>query len=141
MTDAAEQMLLTPTYHVFDLYKVHHDATRLPIDLEAPEYKRGDQAIPALSVSASRGGDGATSVSIVNTHPSDAMTLECELQGVDAAKVEARVLGADRLDAHNSFADPDRLQPAAFDGAELADGKLSVRVPAASVVVVRLLAD
>ncbi len=31
-----EKMLLTPTYHVFEMYKVHHDATRLPVDLLSP---------------------------------------------------------------------------------------------------------
>ena len=34
-----EKMLLTPTYHVFEMYKVHHDATRLPVDLLSPRYE------------------------------------------------------------------------------------------------------
>ena len=31
-------MLLTPTYHVFEMYTVHHDATLLPTELAGPEY-------------------------------------------------------------------------------------------------------
>src|ERR1043165_9222218 len=48
-----ERMVLTPTYYVFRMYRVHQGATMMPVDLSTPEYKLGDAAIPALSVSAS----------------------------------------------------------------------------------------
>src|SRR5436305_1738592 len=34
-----EKMLLTPTYHVFEMYKVHQGATLIPTELTAPESK------------------------------------------------------------------------------------------------------
>src|SRR4029079_14541327 len=37
------KMLLTPTYHVFDLYKVHQDAKYLPVKFVSPDYAVGDQ--------------------------------------------------------------------------------------------------
>src|SRR5439155_22249597 len=37
-----EKMVLTPTYHAFEMYKVHQGATYLPIDLTTPDYKLGD---------------------------------------------------------------------------------------------------
>jgi alpha-N-arabinofuranosidase len=46
-------MLLTPTYHVFDLYKVP-DAKWLPVQLNSPDYTVDDQKLPALNVSASQ---------------------------------------------------------------------------------------
>jgi alpha-N-arabinofuranosidase len=33
-----ERMLLTPTYHVFRMYKVHQGATRITIELTTPRY-------------------------------------------------------------------------------------------------------
>ena len=33
-----DRMLLTPTYHVFDLYQGHQGATLLPTQVEAPDY-------------------------------------------------------------------------------------------------------
>ena len=33
-----EKMLLTPTYHVFEMYKVHQGATLLPVELQSPDY-------------------------------------------------------------------------------------------------------
>jgi len=34
-----EKMLLTPTYHVFEMFQVHHDATLLPLTLKSPDYE------------------------------------------------------------------------------------------------------
>ncbi len=133
-----EKMLLTPTYHVFEMYKVHQDATRLPLELKSPEYQHGKDVIPAVSASASRDKAGKVHVSLVNVHPTEAVTVTCELADVAATKATGRVLTGDKLDAHNTFDDLDAVTPRAFDGAKLADGKLTVALPARSVVVLEL---
>jgi alpha-N-arabinofuranosidase len=133
-----ERMLLTPTYHLFEMYKVHHDATRLPVKLESPEYEFKGRGMPALSVSASRDGKGAVHVSIVNAHAHDAVKLGCELSAIESSTVSGRVLTSDKLDAHNTFDEPDHVKPASFDGASLRDGKLTAEIPPRSVVVLRL---
>ncbi len=137
LTDGPK-MVLTPTYHVFDMYKVHQDATRLPVELESPKYEVGGESIPALSVSASRNAAGEVHVSIVNTHAHDPVTLKCKLPGIDAQRVTGRVLTADKLDAHNTFDRPEAITPAEFNGASLNDGELEVRTPPRSVVVLKL---
>jgi alpha-N-arabinofuranosidase len=133
-----ERMLLTPTYHVFEMYKVHHDATRLPVKLLSPDYELDGRSMPALSVSASRNDDGLVHVSIVNAHAKQPVVLRCELNDVDASRVSGRVLTAQELDAHNTFDESDRVKPATFDGASLEDGKLAAEIPPRSVVVLRL---
>ena len=133
-----KQMLLTPTYHVFDMYKVHQDAVRLPVELSTPQYTYGEQSMPALSVSASRDETGNVHVSIVNAHAREASVLTCELRGVEVTKVAGRILTADQLDAHNTFDEPDRLQPAPFNKADIMAGKLKVEVPPRAVVVLQL---
>jgi len=132
-----EKMLLTPTYHVFDMYKVHQDATHLPVDLETPDYAVGDESMPAVSVGASR-KDGAVHVSLVNAHASQSASVSCDLLGVDASDLTGTVLTADEIDAHNTFDEPDKVKPEPFDGAALADGKLTVELPPRSVVVLEL---
>ena len=67
-----EKMLLTPTYHVFEMYKVHQDATLIPVELKAPEYKLGDSIVPMLHASASRDAAGKMHLSIVNLDPNRA---------------------------------------------------------------------
>lgn len=44
-----ERMLCTPTYHVFQMYAVHQDATRLPLTLESEDYRLGDETLPAAA--------------------------------------------------------------------------------------------
>jgi len=64
-----EKMLLTPTYHVFDMYKVHHDATWLPLQVNTPDYVLGDVKVPAVNASASRDKNGAVHITLVNLDP------------------------------------------------------------------------
>ena len=65
-----EKMLLTPTYHVFEMYKVHQDATFLPVELQSPDYTFGTEKIPMVSASATRAADGsAVHLSLANTSP------------------------------------------------------------------------
>jgi alpha-N-arabinofuranosidase len=120
------------------MYKVHHDATRLPVALTTPDYEFGDREMPAMSVSASRDGDGHVHVSIVNAHAKEAINLACTLEDVEASKVSGRILTSDKLDGHNTFEEPDRVKPASFDGASLDDGKLAAEIPPRSVVVLHL---
>lgn len=133
-----EKMVLTPTYHVFEMFKVHQDATSLRVDLLAPDYALGNERIPAVSASASRDAAGQIHLSLVNTDPKTAITVTCSVAGVEAKSVSGRILTAAAMDAHNTFAAPDTVKPAAFTGAKLAGGKLIVELPAKSVVVLAL---
>lgn len=133
-----EKMLHTPTYHAFEMCKVHQDTTRLPVEVSAPDYKLGDQSMPSLSVSASRDADGNVYVSLVNTHASSAIKLECDLHGVEASKVSGRVLTADALDAHNTFEQPNNVHPEKFNNYLINAGKLLATLPPRSLVVLSL---
>src|SRR6185369_1172821 len=53
-----EKMLLTPTYHVMEMYNVHQDATLLPITLKSNDYVLGTEKLIAVSASASKDAAG-----------------------------------------------------------------------------------
>jgi len=133
-----EKMLLTPTYHVFEMFKVHQGATSLAVELNAPDYAMGDEKIPGVSASASRDAAGKVHLSLVNTNPNEAVTLTCTLDGVAPASVAGRILTGPAMNTHNTFDAPDTIKPAAFAGATIDGGKLSVALPAKSVVVLEL---
>jgi alpha-N-arabinofuranosidase len=133
-----EKMVLTPTYHVFEMFKVHQGATALRVDLASPDYVFGQEKLPAISASASRDAAGKVHLSLVNTDPQNAHTVTCTLAGLAAKAVSGRILTAAAMNAHNTFAAPAAVQPAAFTGATLSDGKLTVALPAKSVVVLEL---
>ena len=80
LTDKA-RILLTPTYHVFEMYAVHHDATLLPAELTCEDYRFGQQAIPALSASSSRDKAGKVHVTLCNLDPNTSKAIQCQLDG------------------------------------------------------------
>ena len=133
-----DKMVLTPTYHVFELYKVHQGATSLPLALSTPDYAVGAEKIPAVSAAASRDAAGKVHLSLVNANPNAAITVSCTLTGLTAKSVSGRVLTSPAMDAHNTFASPEVVKPAKFDGATLAGDKLTIILPAKSVVVLEL---
>ncbi|MGC4073723.1 MAG: alpha-L-arabinofuranosidase C-terminal domain-containing protein [Nibricoccus sp.] len=78
-----EKMLLTPTYHIFEMYKVHQDATFLPFELKTPDYVLGEEKVPVVSATASRNAAGRIHVSLTNTHPRDAITVTAGVERSD----------------------------------------------------------
>jgi alpha-L-arabinofuranosidase len=133
-----EKILLTPTYHVFDLYQDHQGATSLPIELDAPDYSREGVTIPALSVSASRRQEGKITVSLVNLDPTREARVQMSLAGSMIRKAAGKVITADAMDARGDFGKPDPLAPVPLDHVKTRDGAVSLMVPAKSVVVVDL---
>jgi alpha-N-arabinofuranosidase len=134
-----ERMLRTPTYWVFEMFKEHQGGTSLPIELTAPDYTLGQKKIPMVSASATRAADkSAVHVSLVNTSPSQPVTVVARLTGVSPAAVTGRILTAGAIDAHNTFDAPDTVKPVAFSGASLAGGSLTVTLPARAVVILTL---
>jgi alpha-N-arabinofuranosidase len=138
LTDS-EKMLLTPTYHVFEMLKVHQGGTLLPVELRTPDYAYGDEKMPAVSASASRhASSGTVHLSLVNADPHRAAALECAVSGLAPESVTGRVLTADTLNAHNTFEAPTTVKPVAFAEASLQANLLRVTLPPRSVVILEL---
>jgi alpha-N-arabinofuranosidase len=133
-----DKMLLTPTYHVFDLYKVHQDARLLPLQYWTPDYSHGGEKIPAVNASASKDSAGAIHVSFVNLDPVNKITVRANLQGLAFKTVQGQVLTSGKFTDVNSFELPNRVKPAVFNGAKKEGADLVVELPAMSVVVLEL---
>jgi len=133
-----EKMLVTPTYHVFEMYTVHHDATLLATELACADYAVGSDKIPGLSVSASRDSTGAIHVSLCNLNPGRSAELKCDLRGAKPQSVSGRLLTAEAMQAHNTFEKPDTVKPAPYSGCRLIEGGFSATLPPRSVVVLEL---
>ena len=133
-----EKMILTPTYHVFEMYKVHHDATMLPVELKCNDYQFGDEKIPALNVSASRDTSGKIHLTLCNLNPKSFAKIICKLNGVKATSISGRVLTADDMNTHNTFDNPEVIRPAPFNTFELTNEGLTATLPPKSVVVLEI---
>lgn len=136
--EGGDRMLLTPTYHVFEMYKAHQDATLLPLDLQADTYQFEGAAIPTLSASASRNADGKINLTLSNLDPNQAADVTIDLRGMDAKQVSGRVLTASKLDSHNTFDHADQVRPVAFDDVKLTGDGLAISLPAKSVVALEI---
>jgi alpha-N-arabinofuranosidase len=133
-----EKMILTPTYHVFEMYKVHQDATLLPTDLQCMDYQFGEEKLPMLNASASKDKSGKIHISLCNLDPNHTAKLDCELRGAQAKKVTGRVLTAPAVNSYNTFEKPDVVHPEIFKDVQLKGSTLTATLPAKSVVVLEI---
>lgn len=133
-----EKMILTPTYHVMEMYNVHQDATLLPVDVKSNDYVVGDEKLPAVSVSASRDQAGVTHISLVNIDASKQQEISVDIRGSKYSSVSGRILTSKKMQDYNSFENPAKIQPATFNDAKLTGNSLQVKLPPASVVVLAL---
>jgi alpha-N-arabinofuranosidase len=134
-----DQLMLTPTYHVFEMNRAHHDATVLPVHLltTSPTVQVEDLALQTLSVSASS-KDGRALISLTNLHADRAQSVELDLRGGDFRVGPAQILTAPRLQDHNSFGRPDAVAPRSFDGVTVSGSILRIDLPAHCFATVSL---
>ncbi|MEO8184400.1 MAG: alpha-N-arabinofuranosidase [Deltaproteobacteria bacterium] len=130
-----EKLLLTPTYHVFEMYKVHQGAQRVKVDFDAPEYRFGDASLPMLDASASRNAAGQVHLSLVNLDPQRAARVT--LRGAPG-RVSGRLLTAAAMTAHNTFEQPTAVQPRDFSSTAERQGSPVLTLPAKSVLMLTL---
>ena len=133
-----ENMLLTPTYHVFDMFKVHQDALFLPSLLQAQKYRINGKEIPALHASASQDKNGFIHLSVANINPREAQHLNCKVAGASPKFVSGRILTADRINSYNSFEEPNLVSSGDFSAVRRENSELVVNIPPKSIVVLKL---
>jgi len=133
-----EKMILTPTYHVMEMYNVHQGAKLIPLKVMSKDYVSGKEKLKAVNASASRDKNGAVHISLVNIDSKNAQDIAVDLGTLAVKTVSGRILSSGKLQNYNSFEQPDLVKPAVFNGAVLKAGKLSVKLPPFSVAVLEL---
>ncbi len=135
---AGKSMILTPTYHVMEMYKVHQDAKLIPITLQSADFEFNGERIPAVSASASQDAKGRVHISLVNIDPRKTNKISIDLGGLKTSKVTGRILLADNLRDYNSFQTPTKIVPTAYSNAKVQNGLVNIEIPAYSVIVLEL---
>ena len=140
LTDGPK-MLLTPTYHVYEMYKEHQGGTAVRAIFEADRIQFGNGAdvhyLFGLNGSASL-ADGTLTLSVVNPHATDRAESAIRILGAGAFRIEsAKVLTAGDIHAHNRLDEQPEVRPAeaqmAGEGAEF-----GCVFPARSATVLRM---
>ncbi len=128
LTDG-EKMLLTPTYHVFDMFKTHQENDLLSLD-NLPEKLNG---------SASVDGKGVITVTVCNMSGSEEQTLDLEIRGIKGdSPVSGTILTSDKINAHNTFENPERVKPKELKGLAMKGGAVKLVIPPAGVVALQI---
>jgi alpha-L-arabinofuranosidase len=157
---SGDSMLLTPTYYVFDGYKVHQNAHSLVVKFNSPDYTypatspdlstnqapnpktsadpNHEQHIPAVNCSASRDSTGAIHISLVNLDPSKTITIRTAIDNLISKTVTGQILTSPHFTDINTFSHPDKVKPAPFTGAKKQAGELVITLPPMSIVLVEL---
>ncbi|MGQ8338373.1 alpha-N-arabinofuranosidase [Sunxiuqinia sp. A32] len=132
-----DQMVLTPTYYVFKMYAVHQDATLVPIDLICDKYKFEGEAIPAINASASI-KDDVVSITLCNLNPNKEEEIEINLGSLNVSNSSGQIVTASNMNDYNDFGQEEKVTLKSFDVNNPKKGKLAIKLPSKSVVLVQL---
>lgn len=132
-----DKMILTPTYHVFHMYKYHQGAALLDSSLTGTEQIGGEDSVPNLQESVSEQSDGTICVTLANLSASDSAPVEIVFADRKAQQVTAAILTG-TMQAHNTFENPEVVKETAFEGVAQTEKGLSLTIPACSVVSLRI---
>lgn len=132
-----EKMVLTPTYHVFQMFVDHQDAMLVESEIEEVDCTYGDTTIPAISQSVSVDQEGNLFLTLANCSLSESYELDTKITDMAVQKVEASILtGA--MTAHNTFEHPKEVGVKSYDGYHYEGDALTVILPPCSVVAIKL---
>ena len=135
-----EKMIKTPTYHIFHMYRHHQGAALLESSLSGvSEIGIGEWKVPEITESVSRGADGIVTVTLNNLSVEKEQEIEISFAGRTTVSevVEANIVTGQMRD-YNTFDAPECVKEEAFTAYEKTEEGITVKVPACSVLELRL---
>ena len=127
------QMVKTPTWHVFDLFKEHQDAQLVESRIETEMIGEEEEwMVPNLSESASISADGKLQITLGNLSVTEDYPVSTQITGYAGRKVSARILTGAMRDK-NTFEAPDTVASREFE-LTIGNGNLEFTIPAWSVL-------
>lgn len=127
-----DKMVKTPTYHVFDLYKEHQDATLVYSQIETASTGTETEQVPQISVSVSMDEQGVLHATLANLSDEEADLAELVFVNFVPTSVEGEVLCGKPAD-HNDFTAPDAVHLEPLTDVRVENGRVLARMPACSV--------
>jgi len=133
LTDGAD-MIKTPTYHVFDMYKYHQDAMLLDSSIETETIGVEEEwKVPNLSESVSMDSEGTIHITVANLSNTEDYEVETLLTDYEVSEIKGEIVH-EEMHVHNTFENPDAVKVQEFTGAEKTDKGLKFTIPKCSVL-------
>lgn len=134
-----DKIVLTPTYHVFDMYQVHQGANLLETSFQNDAaYTSGAEKLAQVSASASQDAVGKVNVTLCNLDSRSTAEVTIAVRGgADAvvSTVFGSILTAPDMRARNTFDEPDTVKPHPIEGLSVMDGEVSMQLAPMSVTL------
>ncbi len=128
-----EKMILTPTYHVFNMYKHHQDATLVDSYIETTKIGNDDVKVVNLSESASIGVDGKLHITINNLSVTEEYKVNSAIIDMGIKTVKAEIL-TNEMDAHNTFEEPKVVKTEDFSNFTITSEGIDFVIPPCSII-------
>jgi alpha-N-arabinofuranosidase len=134
-----DQLVRTPTFYVFKMYKVHHDALLVPSRTTSEDYALEGQSIPALHASCSKAANGILQLTVANLNPNRGTNVECVIEGSGTVEVrDVEIITAGSMNAFNDFGEPETVVSRPFDDVYAEGNKLTINMPPRSIIYVAM---
>jgi len=129
-----EKMVLTPTYHVFNMYKNHQEATLVEsyIDTEMIGVEE-ENLVPNLHESVSVDQQGRINITLNNLSISEPYDIEGIIVDRCVKFVQATIL-TNEMGAYNTFDNPEVVKPEEFNKFTITDKGFNFTIPPCSVL-------
>lgn len=133
-----DQMLVTPTGYVYQMYIPHRSglSVRTRIESDQVSYRRGEKTeeIPCVAGSASI-KDKKLFLTLTNVHAEQAAQVQVRLLGGAKAQRSQTQILTDEIHAHNTFETPERLTPQPF-AVEARGSDFTIELPPAAIAAI-----
>lgn len=134
-----DQLVKTPTFYVFKMYRVHQEATLLPTTVTCDSYTFGELSIPGVSASASIDSNQKIHFSLVNLNPNSPAEIKTEITGIKKiAKITGEIITSSAMNDYNDFGKAEKVNIKPFSGFKSDKNILSISLPAGSVVTLEI---
>ncbi len=130
LTDG-ENIVLTPTYHIFKMYKAHAENTLLGSFLTTDYLE--DKVTPVLTESASVKEDGTIISTVSNASLTDAQEIKCQIADANVSSVVAEIVSGNARD-YNDFGKAPSVFTKEFTDFTLTNDGFVANIPPCSVV-------
>ncbi len=132
-----KKMILTPTYHVFDLYKQHQEAELLESYIETKTIGIEGEQVPNLTESVSLGKDGKLHMTLTNLSIKETYPIEVVLTDAKVISLEGSIVKGN-MRAHNTFEEQDKVKVQPFNEIKRAENGICFPIPPCSVLYIAI---
>ena len=137
-----DKIVLTPSYYVFKMYKVHQNAMMIPLTIfNTPRYTKENMNMPLLNGSASIDSLGTINITLCNLDAENEQALQVELNQKDLKNISGEIITGDKINSNNDFGKPEEVTLKEFSGFTRKNNAIELKLPPKSVVLIKIKSE